>query len=86
MVTRATRWFMQRLAMLLGPRRVLPCLGAFAFPTEIILMIISHLSKSSTTALALTYRILYSICSPRNITLDKTEKEELLLLLEKDLA
>jgi hypothetical protein len=49
-------------------------------------MIISHLSKSSTTALALTYRILYSICSPGNITLDNTEKEELLPLLEKDLA
>jgi hypothetical protein len=61
-------------------------LGAFALPPEIILIIISHLNKHSITTLALTCTTLYSLCFPEQRLLDVAEKEELLQLLEKDVA
>jgi hypothetical protein len=60
-------------------------MGAFALPTEIILMITSHLNKPSTISLSLTCRALHSICFPADPILERTEEEELFLLLEKDI-
>lgn len=86
MVTDATRWVFQRVKKLVRPLRTSSGLGAFALPPEIILMITSYLSNSSTISLALTCRPLYSLCFPEDPLLDMAEKEELLLLLEKDVA
>lgn len=49
-------------------------------------MITSYLNNSSTISLALTCRTLHSLCFPGNPLLDMAEKEELLLLLEKNVA
>lgn len=49
-------------------------------------MINSHLNNSSMTSLALTCQTLHRLCFPKHPLLDTAEKEELLLLLEKDVA
>lgn len=84
MITNASQWILRRLRSLVRPFDASAGLGAFALPPEIILMITSQLSGSSSTSLALTCRALYSLCFPENPLLDMAEKEHLLLLLEKD--
>jgi hypothetical protein len=59
-------------------------MGALALPAEIILMIASLLDKVSTISLALTCRRLHSLCFTTALSLDRTEKETLLILLEQD--
>jgi len=75
----------QRLAALFRPRRPSPALGAFALPPEIVLIIAAYLTYTSTTSLALTCRTLCSLCFPGHTRPSTAEKEELLLLLEKDI-
>lgn len=82
----ATRWFSQRLASLIRPLCATTELGTFALPPEIILLVTSYLNNASVASLALTCRTLYHIFSPKLPLLDLAEKEELLLLLEKDVA
>lgn len=82
----AAQWLSQRLVTLFRPRRPRSSLGAFALPPEIILMIATYLTKPSVISLALTCRTLRSLCFPRRSRLNTAEKEELLLLLEKDIA
>jgi hypothetical protein len=86
MVTRPSQWVYKCFASLFRLLRASSGLGTFAYPTEIILMIASHLSNVSTMSLALTCRTLYSICFSNHLVLDMKAKEELLLLLEKDVA
>jgi hypothetical protein len=86
MVADATQRVRRRLRTLFRPLRAPSSLGAFALPPEIILIITSHLKNSSITSLALTCRALHSLCFPGQPLLDIAEKEELLLLLEKDVA
>jgi hypothetical protein len=86
LAARATQWFNQRLVKRAQRRRALPSSGAFALPTEIILMITSHLEFPSTISLALTCRTLYSVCFPKSPPSNLAEKKELLGLLEKDAA
>lgn len=81
-----TQRISQRLKRLFLPLCAPPGLGAFALPPEITLEITSHLDNSSTTSLALTCQTLYHICFPGDLLLYMVEKEELLLLLEKDVA
>ena len=85
-VADASQWVFQRLRYLVRPLWTSSRSRTLALPPEITLMIISHLNDSSTTALALTCRTLYSLCSPRHPISNIAEKEEFLLLLEKDLA
>ncbi|KAF2797060.1 hypothetical protein K505DRAFT_236332 [Melanomma pulvis-pyrius CBS 109.77] len=80
------QWLSQRLVTLFRPRRPRSALGAFALPLEIILMIATYLTKPSVISLALTCRTLCSLCFPRRPSLNTAEQEELLLLLEKDIA
>jgi hypothetical protein len=86
MVVGAIQWLSQRLATLGRPRRPRSSLGAFALPPEIILMVTTNLTNPSVISLALTCRTLYSICFPQRPHLNTAENEELLLLLEKDMA
>ncbi|KAF2118860.1 hypothetical protein BDV96DRAFT_568557 [Lophiotrema nucula] len=83
-VVGAARWLAQHLT-LLWPRRLPAGLGAFALPLEITLLIATHLPEPAVVCLALTCRTLYSTLFPRPY-LNAAEKEELLLLLEKDIA
>lgn len=83
MVRGATKWLSRRLAALLRPRS---SLGAFVLPAEIILMVTDYLTKPSVISLALTCRYLGSVCFPHSPGLSTAEKEELLQLLEKDIA
>jgi hypothetical protein len=61
-------------------------LGAFTLPPEIILIVATYLTNPSVISLALTCRTLHCLCFPRHSNLNTAEKEELLLLLEKDMA
>jgi hypothetical protein len=54
-------------------------------PTEIILEVASYLDAVSSTSLALTCRRLYTVCFPKRLVMQGSEKELLLLLLERDL-
>lgn len=83
MIMGAIEWLSQRLVSLRRPR---PNLGALGLPHEIILMIAEHLTNVSGLSLSLTCRTLHSLCFPRQPDLSTEEKEELLLLLEKDIA
>lgn len=74
----------RRLRSLLEPRSSLRSLGAFALPTEVILIITSQLDTLSSTALALTCRTLYSICFGKNELLSKCQEKQLLLWLEQE--
>jgi hypothetical protein len=49
-------------------------------------MVAEHLTNPSVISLALTCPTLYSLCFPHDPCLSTNEKEELLLLLEKDIA
>ncbi|KAF2117057.1 hypothetical protein BDV96DRAFT_571475 [Lophiotrema nucula] len=82
----SVQWLSQHLATLIWPRRPRPDLGAFALPPEIILMVAKYLTNASTISLALTCRTLHNLCFPHHTHLNTAEKEELLLLLESDLA
>jgi hypothetical protein len=86
MVADATRWALQSLSTVARPLCAPPGLGTFALPPEIILEITSHLNNPSMISLALTCRTLHWLCFPEHLVLDKTEKQELLLWLEKDVA
>jgi hypothetical protein len=86
MVAGSTNWVSQHLETLIRPLRTSTGLGAFTIPTEIILMIASHLNRPSVTCLALTCRTLHSICFPKDRLMNTIEKQDLLLLLEKDVA
>jgi hypothetical protein len=59
-------------------------MGALALPAKIIVMIASLLDKVSTISLALTCRRLHRLCFTTALSLDKIEKETLLILLEQD--
>jgi hypothetical protein len=87
MTTGATQSLSQRLATFFKFRRsrALSGLGAFALPVEIILEISLHLDNTSRTSLALTCRT-FNLCFYRNPPLEPAETEQLLLLLERDLA
>jgi hypothetical protein len=85
-VAGVSQWILLRLKTLFRPLCAPSGLGAFALPSEIILMITSHLHISSTTCLALTCRTLYAICFSTPALWTLAEKTELLLLLEKDVA
>jgi hypothetical protein len=85
MVVGAARWLAQRLT-LPWPRRLPAGLGAFALPPEITLLIATHLPEPALISFALTCRTHYYICFPQRPYLNAAEKEELLLLLEKDVA
>jgi hypothetical protein len=63
-----------------------PSLGHVAFPPEIIFMIMAYLNKTSIMSLSLTCRTLFRICFPQSLELSRLEKEDFLLLLEKDVA
>lgn len=78
-----SQWISQRVRSLIPTP---PVLGAFAVPTEITLIISSHLNITSRLCLALTCRTLFLVCFPKRLLLESTEKEELLLLLEKDVS
>lgn len=67
------------LSLFCGPKSLL------RLPTEIILMIASHLDVVSSTTLALTSRRLYTICFPGKQAIGTSNREKLLLLLERDL-
>lgn len=54
-------------------------------PTEIILEVASYLDAVSSTSLALTCRRLYTVSFPKRLVFQGSEKELLLLLLERDL-
>jgi hypothetical protein len=82
----AAQWVSQRLTRLVRPLRASSRLGVFALPPEIILMITTHLNNSAIVSLALTCRTLRNLCLSERSHLDKADKEELLLLLEKDVA
>jgi hypothetical protein len=82
----AIQWILRRLKTLVRALRASSGLGAFALPTEIILMIASHLNRPSVTCLALTCRTLHSLCFPGDPFLNMMEKEELFLLLEEEVA
>jgi len=69
---------------LLFRRRAFPQLGHLTLPPEIVLMIAEHLNKTSLMCLALTCRTFFHLCFPRSPELTPPEKEEFLLLLEKD--
>ena len=86
MVLGTVRWLFQRLMTLVWPRLPRSTLGAFALPPEIILMITAYLPSPSRLCLAITCRTLYDLCFPQHSCLNTAEKEELLLLLEKDTA
>jgi hypothetical protein len=86
MVTGTTQWVSLRLTRLLRLLHASSSLGAFALPPEIILMITTHLNNSGMLSLALTCRTLHRLCFSDHERLDKADKEELLLLLEKDVA
>ncbi|KAF2877033.1 hypothetical protein BDV95DRAFT_589675 [Massariosphaeria phaeospora] len=73
---------LRRLAMLCRRQH---SLGAFALPAELILMIATHLPDASVISLALTCRTLHSLCFPRHPHLNPSEKQELLLMLERDM-
>ncbi|KAH6618834.1 hypothetical protein C7974DRAFT_318139, partial [Boeremia exigua] len=77
------QWISQRVRSLFVTP---PGLGAFTLPVEIILMISSHLDITSRLSLALTCRTLFLVCFPKYLTLHPVEKEELLLLIERDLS
>jgi hypothetical protein len=85
MVVDVARWLAQRFT-LPWPCRPPAGLGAFALPPEITLLIATHLPKPAVVSLALTCRTLYNVCFPQRPLLDTAKKEELLLLLEKDIA
>jgi len=82
----AAQWLSQRLAILVWPRRLRSGLGAFVLPPEIILMVATYLTNPSVISLALTCRTLHTLCFPRSSHLNRAEKEELLVLPEKDMA
>ena len=86
MLVGAAHGLFQRLATLVRPRRTRSGLGAFALPPEIILMVAAYLTNPSVISLALTCRTLHSLCFPRSPCLNTAEKEQLLLLMEKDIA
>src|SRR6186713_551449 len=87
MIVGAFRWFPQWIFRALSwPRRPRSGLGAFALPPEIILMVAAYLTETSVISLALTCRALRSLCFPSSSRLNMSEKKELLLLLEKDIA
>jgi hypothetical protein len=84
-VSSTIRWCSLHLGLLFRLRPH-PHLGHLAFPPEIILMIVAHLNKTSIISLTLTCRTLFRICFPRSLELSLSEKEDFLLLLEKDVA
>jgi hypothetical protein len=86
MLVRAARRLFRRLATLIRRRRLAPSLGALVLPPELILMIVECLDTSSAVAVSLTCRSLYTLCFPHELRLRTAEKEELLLLLERDAA
>jgi hypothetical protein len=86
MIGDAVQQMNQRLTKFAHRLRGSPGLGAFALPSEIILMIASHMDNPSRLALALTNRRIYSLCCNERLPLNLAEKEKLLLLLEKDIA
>jgi hypothetical protein len=86
MLLDASWWSSRRFLALFRPRRPRSGLGRFALPPELILMIATHLNGLSIISLALTCRGLHRLCFPQRPNLNTTEKEELLLLLEKDIA
>lgn len=61
-----------------------PELGRLAFPPEITLIIMERLTKPSQIALALTCRTMYRKYLPKSLEMTRTERETLLLWLEKD--
>jgi hypothetical protein len=86
-VLSAIRWCSRHLALLFRQRHP-PQLGHLSVPPEIILMIVTHLDKTSITSisLALTCWTLFHLCFPRSPELSLPEKQDFLLLLEKDVA
>lgn len=60
--------------------------SALSLPPEIMLLIAERLDNVSVICLGLTCRGFYTLCFPKPPHLDTTEKEQLLLLLEKDVA
>lgn len=61
-----------------------PQLGRLAIPPELILMITQHLGKPSLLCFALTCRTINRNCFPKHLDLSSSDKEQFLLLLEKD--
>jgi hypothetical protein len=59
--------------------------GISNLPTEIILEVASYLDAVSSTSLALTCRRLYTVSFPKRLIIQGSERELLLLLLERDL-
>jgi hypothetical protein len=84
-VSSAIRWCSLHLALLFRQRRR-PHLGHLAIPPEIISIIVAHLDKPSIMSLALTCRTFFHLCFPRSSELSLPEREDFLLLLEKDVA
>lgn len=81
-ITGIGQWITRRMRLLF---QIPPGLGAFALPAEITLIISSQLDVTSRLSLSLTCRTLYSVCFPERVLQDTAEKEQLLLLLERDL-
>lgn len=74
--------FNSRFIVYLRPR---PRLGSFDIPPEIILMIIAYLDRPLLLSLILTCRTFYYVYYlPRSLLLSPTEKQDFLILLEKD--
>jgi hypothetical protein len=63
----------------------IPSRCGIALPPEIVLTIAAYLTKPALASLSLTCRTLHGLCFPASLDLSPTEKEELLLLLEKDI-
>lgn len=61
-------------------------LGRLALPPEIILIIATYLPKVSLLSFSLTCRTFHNLCFPESPNLNPTETQELLLLIEKDVA
>lgn len=86
MLSITSRRFARFLTTPLFPRRRYSKIGNLCLPTEIILIIGSHLDDVSATCLALTCRFFFNICLPKELTLDAEKKQMLLLSLERDLG
>jgi hypothetical protein len=86
MVAYVAHWVGQRLTKQIRLIRASSSLGAFCLPTEIILMIISHLDGPSKVSLSLTCQSLHNLCFSGSPPLDLAGKRSLLLLLERDVA
>ncbi|KAL7900943.1 hypothetical protein HDV64DRAFT_245413 [Trichoderma sp. TUCIM 5745] len=73
--------FSSRTIIHLRPR---PRLGSLAVPAEIILAIIAYLDRPSLLSFALTCRTFFLYYFPQPLQLSSTEKNDFLVLLEKD--